>query len=131
MSNNTDLNTILDSDEVRVANLCKGTRPDGSKFFVYILMTYRQCEALHAAVQKGGAVDFEDYGEIIGHGEGHEPSEELMRQLEKQYDLDHNFEEKILENYNSLKAEYERVKKYNVTMEEFLKKKLQEALKES
>ena len=121
-----NFNELIRSNDVRIANLCTGTRADGSDFYVYLLQNILQADALQKAIMIGASVDFAQYGEVIAHGEGVEPSEEVKRKVEEEHGLDHSFEEKLVGEYKALEAEFEKMKKRGISREDFLKKKIKE-----
>lgn len=124
------INELLHSKEVQIANLCKATRADGSKFFVYILQTYKQMDAMNKVMEIGASLDFSQFGDVLAYGEGHEPPEEMQKEIEAKHSLDHNFEENLAREFKELQQEFERMKKLGVSEQEFLTRKLKAVLAE-
>lgn len=112
-----------------MVNLCTATRSDGSSFYVYISQTFRQSQAFQKEVQAGKSVNFENYGEIITYGEGSKPPEKVRKEMEEKHNLDHNFEDQLLKQYEEFQAECKKMEKLGVSKKDFVKRKLSEIIK--
>ena len=88
----------------RILMLITGTLKDGSAHYAYAsipLENYLDFKRAEAA----GAYRLEDYGEVIAHGEGSEPSAEIRLQMERERGANHLFEEELTRMLDTLKQD--------------------------
>lgn len=83
--------------------LCRGTNEKGGACWAYMCIKPSMAKAFKDARDKG-AFDLEDYGTIIEHGDGEEPSEEVKRRMEKDFGMNHRYEENLLRAVEEIKA---------------------------
>jgi hypothetical protein len=73
----------------------------GKSYWAYAIIKPSRFLAFQEAVSKG-AFNLGDYAEeIIAQGQGDEPLAEVKRKIEKKYEADHTFEDKILQTVES------------------------------
>lgn len=75
--------------------LCRGTNQDGEPCWAYMCIKPSMAQFFKEAREKG-AFDLEEYGTILESGEGEEPPEDIKLRMEREYGMNHNYEENIL-----------------------------------
>lgn len=75
--------------------LCKGKNQRGAPCWAYLCIKPSMAKAFKEARAKG-AFNLEEYGSIIEHGEGAEPPEDVKLRMQKDYGMNHNYEDEIL-----------------------------------
>ena len=75
--------------------LCRGAGEDGKPCWAYMCIKPSMARSFKEARDKG-AFDIEDYGTIIECGEGSEPSDEVKRRMEREYGMNHHYEDDLL-----------------------------------
>lgn len=75
--------------------LCRGTGADGNPCWAYMCIKPSMAKSFKEARDKG-AFDIEDYGAIIECGEGAEPPPQVKRRMEREYGMNHDYEDDLL-----------------------------------
>lgn len=91
-------------DHVGIVELCGGHTPEGEAFYVYISLLPSRYEDYRRAHELRETIDLHQYGKVLHAGWGEEPPEDVKEQMEKEYKVNHNFEEE-------LKIEVEKIAK--------------------
>lgn len=76
--------------------LCRGRDAAGNPIWAYLCIKPSMAAAFKAA-REGGNVDIADYGTIIESGEGEEPPEKIKLRMERDYGVNHQFEQDLLD----------------------------------
>ena len=82
--------------------LCRGKAPGGKHVWAYMCIKPSMAKAFKEAREKG-AFDIEDYGSVIESGEGAEPPEEVQLRMERDYGMNHRYEEDLLRAANAVR----------------------------
>ena len=90
-----------DNDIEGVLVLVKGRDARGESHYAYAAITPSKYMAFQAA-QAAGAYNLSDFGAILHHGKGLEPSLEVQKELEEKYGACHDFAEKLMEAMKNL-----------------------------
>lgn len=75
--------------------LCRGMGADGKPCWAYMCIKPSMAKSFKDARDKG-AFDIEDYGTIIEYGEGVNPPDEIKQRMEREYGMNHNYEDDLL-----------------------------------
>ena len=75
--------------------LCRGIGIDGKSCWAYMCIKPSMAKSFKDAREKG-AFDIEDYGTVIEHGEGVNPSDDIKRRMEREYGMNHSYEDDLL-----------------------------------
>lgn len=75
--------------------LCKGTRKNGKPFWAYMCIKPSMAKAFKDARDKGH-FNLEDYGTVIESGDGHEVPPETRKRMERDYGVNHDYENQLL-----------------------------------
>ena len=75
--------------------LCRGNGENGKPCWAYMCIKPSMAKSFKEAREKG-AFDIEDYGTIIEYGEGISPSDDVKRRMEREYGMNHNYEDDLL-----------------------------------
>lgn len=75
--------------------LCRGVRADGSSFWAYMCIKPSNAKAFRDA-RSNGMMSLEDYGTVLEWGEGTDPSDEVKLRMERDFGMNHNFEDELL-----------------------------------
>lgn len=81
--------------------LCRGRGADGNSCWAYMCIKPSMARSFKEARDKG-AFDIEDYGTVIEEGLGAEPSTEVKRRMEREYGMNHNYEDDLLRAVDSI-----------------------------
>lgn len=76
--------------------LCKGQDGYGNPCWAYICIKPSMAQSFKEAREKG-VFNLEDYGSVIEHGNGTEPPEDIRMSMERNYGMNHNYENKLLQ----------------------------------
>ncbi len=78
--------------KIGIIEFCTGKNEAGRPVYCYVSIRPSQYEEYLEKVASGEIFDPADYGEIIKEGEGRAPSKEIMQEMERVYNIRHNFE---------------------------------------
>lgn len=84
--------------------LVSGTLKDGSAHYAYASIPPSKYNAFKKA-EAAGSFKLEEYGKILAHGKGKEPSQEVKRRMEDEFGANHYFEEELNKLMDRLSAE--------------------------
>ena len=84
--------------------LCRGIGENGKPCWAYMCIKPSMAKAFADARDKG-AFDIEEYGSIIEAGEGAEPPADIKARMEREYGMNHNFEEDLMRAANAIKRQ--------------------------
>ncbi len=79
--------------------LCRGVQGNGVPLWAYLSMKPSMAEPLRDAYARGG-FDLEDFGTIMEWGEGEQVPEEVSQRMNKQHNLDPDYQSKIIQSLN-------------------------------
>ncbi len=82
--------------------LCRGMGASGKPCWAYMCIKPSMARAFKEARDRG-VFDIEDYGSVIEAGEGEHPPEEVMRRMEREYGMNHSYEDDLLRAVEELK----------------------------
>ena len=98
--------------EVSIMVLVRGTLATNDSFWAYLAippskyLSFKQAEA-------AGGYAMSDYGQVVEMGVGtKEPPEDIKRRMEKEYNVNHNFEADVRKKAEELQAKEDLLKKY-------------------
>lgn len=91
MKSLTDSDIEALDDEIGILLLISGTLKDGGEHYAYASIPLSKYEPFKKA-EATGNYNLADYGKILTHGEGKEPSEEVKQRIEDEYGANHHFE---------------------------------------
>ena len=75
--------------------LCRGIGEGGNSCWAYMCIKPSMAKSFKEA-RESGPFDIEEYGAIIESGEGAEPPDEVKRRMEREYGMNHNYEDDLL-----------------------------------
>jgi hypothetical protein len=75
--------------------LCRGRSMQGKPCWAYMCIKPSMAHAFKEAREKG-PFDLSNYGAIIESGDGIDPPQEVQQRMERDYGMNHNFEEELL-----------------------------------
>lgn len=75
--------------------LCKGSDNRGSPCWAYMCVKPSMAKSFKEARAKGG-FNLEEYGSVIEYGSGIEPSDEVKKRMERDYGMNHDYEDALL-----------------------------------
>jgi hypothetical protein len=75
--------------------LCRGCDNRGKPCWAYMCIKPSMAKSFKEAREKG-AFNLEEYGSVIEHGEGSEPPEDVKKIMERDYGMNHNYEDDLL-----------------------------------
>jgi len=81
-------------NNIGIITLVTGHIEDGKPYYAYAIIPPSKYLAFKEA-EKHGDYDLADYGEIIAHGHGAEPSAEVKKEIEEKYGANHEFEDEL------------------------------------
>jgi len=81
--------------------LCRGVGTDKKPFWAYMCIKPSMAESFKEARNKG-VFQLENYGTIIELGEGDEVPSEIKQRMERDYGVNHHFEEDLMAAIKSL-----------------------------
>ena len=76
--------------------LCRGKDAENSPIWAYLCIKPSMASAFKAARERGG-FDIADYGTILESGDGEEPPANIKRRMERDYGVNHMFEQQLLD----------------------------------
>src|SRR5947209_586037 len=82
--------------------LCRGKDIDGNPFWAYMCVKPSMANAFKTARSKG-SFNLEDYGTILEVGEGDEIPPDVRERMERQYGVNHHYEDDLLKAVKSVK----------------------------
>lgn len=108
-----DIDTMLASPDlwqttdelVDMIMLAKGRVFDGTPYWAYVKVPPSKLLQFRMAMENG-ANNILDYGFIIAIGYTEHPPEDIQKEMEKDYPIQHSFEEQVVE---EAKAMYDRI----------------------
>ena len=99
--------------EVSIMVLVRGTLATNDPFWAYLAippskyLSFKQAEA-------AGGYAMSDYGQVVEMGTGAtEPSDEIKKKTETEYNVNHNFEADVRKKAEELQAKEDLLKKYS------------------
>lgn len=115
-SNNIPLPSASDlqkaDQEVSIMVLVRGTLATGDAFWAYLAIPPSKYLAFKQAEAAGGYA-MSDYGQVVEMGTGAtEPPEDTKQKMEREYNVNHNFEADIRKKAEELQAKEDLLKKY-------------------
>jgi|GEM_PF-1707282 len=75
--------------------LCRGSNDRGNPCWAYMCVKPSMAQSFKEARTKG-AFNLEDYGSVIEYGDGVEPPDDIKRSMERNYGMNHNYEDELL-----------------------------------
>lgn len=91
-------------EAVSIMVLVRGTLATGDAFWAYLAVPPSKYLAFKQAEAAGG-YSMSDYGQVVEIGTGaNEPPAEVQRRMEKEYNVNHNFEDDVRKKADELKA---------------------------
>jgi hypothetical protein len=90
---NASLSALEDDESIMV--LCNGKLPDDKEFYAFVNIKAARLVDFYDAIREGRDIRLGEYGEVIRSGEGLEPSAEIRREMETEYNLDYSLGEKL------------------------------------
>jgi hypothetical protein len=75
--------------------LCHGTDSNSNPFWAYVCIKPSMAKLFKEARERGN-FKLEDYGAIIESGEGYDVPPEVMERMERDYGVNHNFENDLI-----------------------------------
>ena len=76
--------------------LCRGKDGLGKAIWAYLCIKPSMASAFKEARERGG-FDIAEYGTVIESGEGEEPPANIMLRMERDYAVNHRFEQDLLD----------------------------------
>lgn len=99
-------------EAVSIMVLVRGTLATNDSFWAYLAVPPSRYLAFKQAEAAGG-YSMSDYGQVIEMGTGaNEPPEEVKRRMERDYSVNHNFEEDVRKKAEELKAKEDLLARY-------------------
>ena len=86
--------------------LCRGVCEGGNPCWAYMCIKPSMAKSFKEARDKG-LFDIEDYGAIIESGEGIDPPDEVKRRMEREYGMNHHYEDDLLRAIEQIKQRIE------------------------
>ena len=83
---------VAADEEFGIIEFCTGKNDDGRPVYCYVSVRPSQYEAYLERVASGEVFDPADFGRIIKSGEGRAPARDIMKEMERVYNIRHNFE---------------------------------------
>lgn len=74
--------------------LCRGKSAENKPIWAYLCIKPSMASAFKFARERGD-VDIADYGTVIESGEGQEPPSQIKARMERDYGVNHAFEDEI------------------------------------
>lgn len=84
--------------------LCRGTGTDGKPFWAYMCIKPSMAQAFKDA-RDMGTFRLEDYGTILELGEGEEVPAGIKQRMEREYGVNHGYEEELLKSIEAITQE--------------------------
>ncbi len=84
--------------------LCYGTEENGQPFWVYMCIKPSMAKSFKDA-RDTGAFNLEDYGTILEKGFGMEVPTEIRQRMERDYGVNHNYEDELLMAIEAMKTQ--------------------------
>lgn len=78
-----------------IVMLCRGVDTNGKPFWAYMCIKPSMAQAFKEAREKGN-FHLEDYGTILEMGEGEDVPPEMRQQMERDYGVNHHYQEDLL-----------------------------------
>jgi len=75
--------------------LCKGSDNLGKPCWAYMCVKPSMAKPFKDAREKGG-FNLEEYGSVIEYGQGVEPPDAIKMRMEKEYGMNHHYEDDLL-----------------------------------
>lgn len=75
--------------------LCRGKDMENKSIWAYLCIKPSMASAFKAARERGD-MDISDYGTILESGDGEEPPADVKTRMERDYGVNHAFEDKLL-----------------------------------
>lgn len=79
-------------EEFGVIEFCTGKNADGRPVYCYVSVLPSKYEEYLEKVAAGDPFDPADYGRVIKSGEGRAPARDIMKEMERVYNIRHDFE---------------------------------------
>lgn len=95
----SNLNSTMSDASSTLMILCNGVRADGSPFWAYMCIKPNNAKAFREA-RSHGTMNLEDYGTVLEWGDGIAPSKEVQERMERDFGMNHRFEEELLRAIN-------------------------------
>jgi superoxide dismutase len=91
-----DLQKMLEQidEDVQILTLVVGQLADGRDHYAYVSIPPSKYEAFKAAEAKGN-YNIAEFGKILHHANGREPTAAVKKEMEEKYGADHCFEENL------------------------------------
>lgn len=80
--------------ELKILVLVRGKLLDGKPHYAYASIPESRYHAFKDA-ESAGNFNLRYFGEILAHGEGNEPPDEVKRRVEREYGVNHQFEDEF------------------------------------
>ena len=121
LDNNIPLPTAADlqkaDQEVSIMVLVRGTLATNDEFWAYLAIPPSKYLAFKQAEAAGGYA-MSDYGQVVEMGTGAtEPPADIKHKMEKEYNVNHNFESDVKKKAEELQAKEDLLKKYSSSSE--------------
>lgn len=85
--------------------LCRGKDAEGKPIWAYLCMKPSMASAFRFARERGG-FDISDYGTVLESGDGEEPPEQIKKRMERDYGVNHQFEDLLLDGVSANEEDY-------------------------
>lgn len=82
--------------------LCRGNDHYGKPFWAYMCIKPSMAQSFQEAREKG-KFNLEDYGTVLETGPGHDVPTEVATRMERDYGVNHHFEEDIIRLLDGMK----------------------------
>ncbi len=76
--------------------LCRGVGENGNPCWAYMCIKPSMARSFKEARDRG-IFDIEDYGSVLEAGEGSEPPAEVKWRMEREYGMNHHYEDDLLQ----------------------------------
>lgn len=83
--------------------LCRGVDENDNPCWAYMCIKPSMAKPFKEARDKG-LFDIEDYGAIIESGEGVEPPDEVKQRMEREYGMNHHYEDDLLKTIQQIEG---------------------------
>lgn len=87
-------------EEAGILTLVTGTLADGADHYAYAVIPPRKYIEFKAAQEKGD-YNLAEFGEIVAHGPGKTPPEDVKKRMEDEYGANPDFEAELRETFEN------------------------------
>ena len=83
--------------------LCRGFDERREPIWAYLCIKPSMAKSFRDARERGN-IDISEYGTVIESGDGHEPPDEVKRRMERDYGMNHLYEQELLARVAALQS---------------------------